>query len=445
MYKIYPFEQREMEIDRRRKLLAEELRRASAGYQPPQGQVVSGRYVPPAWSQNLSAALDPVAALRAARIHEAQLANDIQNYANADRAAGQAHVAAKPQSVPPRQGPVDPNNPDELAAIEPSRQAMLEWAQSGTHIPSRKEVLAKIIEDLEVNAGKRDEAAAEKVLDREAYGQRPKGPKYEVMTGPDNVVYRVNHETGRAEPFLTPKGEPFKVANAQNYQFITNEDGVVTAVNKKNPKDQITVGDIGRGATPRAVGSSKSASAGAGKTLPAHAINTLGGLENQATTLANLASNFKPEYSGPLDAVKVAVGSYVPGVSPDASNWWRDYRKQIELIERHELFGATLTEGERKAWRAADIDPAMKSSVVKDNLRRRAELAQKIATAAVARFNKSGYATSGLRTGDFSDNSSPPPSSDRTAPVRVSSQAEVDQLPSGTRFIGPDGKTYRKD
>jgi hypothetical protein len=29
--------------------------------------------------------------------------------------------------------------------------------------------------------------------------------------------------------------------------------------------------------------------------------------------------------------------------------------------------------------------------------------------------------------------------------VRVKTQADVDRLPKGTTFVGPDGKTYRKD
>ena len=95
-----------------------------------------------------------------------------------------------------------------------------------------------------------------------------------------------------------------------------------------------------------------------------------------------LATAFKPEYAGKgvfgLGADMQMAASANIGADKDSVNWWKDYRKNIELVERHAMFGASLTVGEQGAWRSADISPGMDAKVIERNLATRKALAQKV-------------------------------------------------------------------
>ena len=84
-------------------------------------------------------------------------------------------------------------------------------------------------------------------------------------------------------------------------------------------------------------------------------------------------------------------GNNVPGFTTEASEWWKNYRKEAELAERHSLFGASLTQNEQKSWRDADIQPSMAPEAIQRNLKRRAELTQKMRDTAVQRQQDAGY------------------------------------------------------
>ena len=52
------------------------------------------------------------------------------------------------------------------------------------------------------------------------------------------------------------------------------------------------------------------------------------------------------------------------GKDPAMANWWKSY-ENVAMPERHEMFGATLTGGERDAWRRASIGPGNSSDVIR--------------------------------------------------------------------------------
>ena len=140
---VFPFSQYEAAIQLRQKLLAEAIRNGQQDYQANNGSMVSGHYVAPSWAQNLSGALKPRQFLEDAnRLQQMQ-----QQYANADQAAAMRHQQQMPVTTPERSGPVDPNNPQELAPIVPSSQDKMNWAQKGMAIPSRKALLSKFLDD----------------------------------------------------------------------------------------------------------------------------------------------------------------------------------------------------------------------------------------------------------------------------------------------------------
>lgn len=68
-----------------------------------------------------------------------------------------------------------------------------------------------------------------------------------------------------------------------------------------------------------------------------------------------------------------------PGVTEDdalkAVNFWQGYRRYVNVV-RNELFGASLTPSEQKAFAEADINPGMDPRVIRQNLAIQQEIAR---------------------------------------------------------------------
>lgn len=119
-----------------------------------------------------------------------------------------------------------------------------------------------------------------------------------------------------------------------------------------------------------------------GKPLAAAAAKQITEARDNAATIERLATAFKPEYGGKgvlgigADTQMAASGNL--GVDKDAVEWWKNYRKDAELVERHALFGAALTPTEQASWRSADIAPGMDAKVIAKNLATRTALAKRV-------------------------------------------------------------------
>ncbi len=72
--------------------------------------------------------------------------------------------------------------------------------------------------------------------------------------------------------------------------------------------------------------------------------------------------------------------------TPGQRDWWANFRTADNLI-RNELFGASLTGGEKAAYAATTVDPSMKPDVVRKNLARRAEIAKEVLSRRTARLH----------------------------------------------------------
>jgi hypothetical protein len=93
-------------------------------------------------------------------------------------------------------------------------------------------------------------------------------------------------------------------------------------------------------------------------------------------SLERLSGGYKAGYGGAKIAGDVLTEAQLRGIIPDkkgAAQWWQDYRYHENKV-RNSLFGASLTEGERKAWQAANITRNMSDKQIQSNLRRRAEI-----------------------------------------------------------------------
>lgn len=131
------------------------------------------------------------------------------------------------------------------------------------------------------------------------------------------------------------------------------------------------------------------------KPLPSKVVTELKDARENAAAMDALASSFKPSFAGKgvlgLGADAQLGASANLGVDKDTVDWWKNYRKQAELVERHAMFGASLTQGEQGAWRSADISPGMAPDVVKRNLQTRQRLAKKVLESTVADMTDAGY------------------------------------------------------
>ena len=107
-------------------------------------------------------------------------------------------------------------------------------------------------------------------------------------------------------------------------------------------------------------------------------------LHEKATTIQHMddsLTSFKDEYASDVGIVGRAqniisgeLGISTSEAMDKQAAWWRDYKRFIELVERHEFFGATLTKGENISWKQAEIQIGMKPSEIRKNLKKRGQM-----------------------------------------------------------------------
>lgn len=106
--------------------------------------------------------------------------------------------------------------------------------------------------------------------------------------------------------------------------------------------------------------------------------------------LERALNSFQDDFVGlTADVENMAQG--VAGVgTPGQRDWWADFRATDNLI-RNQLFGASLTAGEKSAYASTTITPRMAPEEVRRNLQRRLEIARKAAARRFDRLNAAGY------------------------------------------------------
>lgn len=414
----FDFETRQAALEQRKRLLAALMRRQeqASAEAAPDGRMVGRIYVNANPLEHLAHIAKPLMAQWGAQQEQKGIEADTAALSQADREAAAAHIARMPAARPELSGPRDESGSPELDASTPTTQDKLKWAQEGMSIPSRRDVLSKVITDLEVNEPVRQDARAEKRMDRED------------RQAESRATLQANLELKREQ-----------LAQAAEAARQRSED-TRASIDQRREAAQMHAGLMRELAQMRA--DAKAGDAAKGKTLPQSALKDIGALEETAARIGNLQREFDPSYAGLKGAAATIAGNNIPGVTTKASEWWKNYRKEAELVERHAMFGASLTENEQKAWRSADISPTMAPEAIQRNLTRRAELAQKVFANAVDRQQRAGYnARDAFGTPEPQRNIGGAGGAwdDSTAPVRVSSKAERDRLPKGTRYMDPQG------
>lgn len=404
----FDFEAREAMLQLRKQELARAVAEMvrSGQMPPPQGQMVSGRYVRPSWTEHLARVIKPVMQRQNVDAVQGVFEKEVGAYNAADRKAAQEHIASRPQGRPELAGPVDEANPAELQARSPTTQDLTAWAQKGTAIPSRKAVLTKLLEDLEVNAPIRKEASAEKVLDREAYGQRPARDRIKQFTDADGKQYLVNQDTGQVQELLDLEAA---LKNQSGAPFIPVKDaqGQIRILDKRTGNLGAPMGPI-KSVTGA---STKAAAASQQKIEDAHEV--LGNLE-RAKELVSGAT-------GSGLGADIDKGLKYFGMSSESA----DKAKALATIE-----GTLISKMPKMTGPQSDKDVALyKQMAGQIGDPTVPESQKRAAIAEIERINRR-YSSGVSGSWDKPATSLP----------RPKSKAERDALPPGTRYIGPDGQ-----
>lgn len=398
---------RKNKLDRRQ---AELLKRAIAARQMlmPQGQMVSGQYVAPHWSQQLNAAINQAGIPQS--IEQGMLDQEQRAYEAAEAAAATDFMNRMPQAQP-QHGPTQPNEAP-LPDVQPSRQDKLKYLQEGTRIPSLRDTLTKAFEDQLVNEPVREEQR--QFRGQEAAANRQARAEAQAA----ELAQRAEAARQRAEDQRLSREEraaAAREANATRLQIAQlaadarRDVAAAVRAGKPDPAD---------------------------KPLPPAVVTKLGDQSRLVEDTARFRDTFKDDFAGLGSSVRRAAGAYAPEVlqtkgMKETSAWWNDYQAHKNTV-RHNLFGAALTRTERAEWEKADVNPDMNPDQIRANLNRRAELEQR------AYEKMEAAARAGTRTEQL-DALRP-----NTGPATVSSDADYAKLPSGAVFVGPDGKQRRK-
>lgn len=147
----------------------------------------------------------------------------------------------------------------------------------------------------------------------------------------------------------------------------------------------------------------------AAKPLSTQVMKVMTALEQQAENLDVAKDTFKPEFAGPAGTASKMIGAYVPGANTDAANWWKEYAKNTQLVQRHAMFGSALTATEKGAWRDADITPMMNPDLIARNLALRATLTKRFYEKVREQYLLSGHAVDGPFPSKFPDAGAPKP------------------------------------
>ena len=198
------------------------------------------------------------------------------------------------------------------------------------------------------------------------YAMTP-GQQFKRTQTPDSIAS--NATSMRGQNMADARSRESTAASVSKPFEVTGPDGTPVLVQQTKSGQIVPV----TGYTPKGV---------VEKPLAQKVVDNITEARDNASTIASLKSSFKPGFAGKgvlgigADMQMSASGNI--GVDKDAVEWWKNYRKQAELIERHALFGAALTPTEQASWRSSDIGPGMNADVIARNLDTRERMTKKV-------------------------------------------------------------------
>lgn len=131
-------------------------------------------------------------------------------------------------------------------------------------------------------------------------------------------------------------------------------------------------------------------------------------LESQVDIYGRLKyakDNFQPDYGGNLfGGMENSLQGMFNIGTPGQRDWWASFRAADNQI-RNELFGASLTEGEKAAYNATTITESMRPEEINRNLATREEIVRKALQRRAGRIVAGGFNEDEVRAGlgDYAD------------------------------------------
>lgn len=109
--------------------------------------------------------------------------------------------------------------------------------------------------------------------------------------------------------------------------------------------------------------------------LPTDKEKELRSATSEVSSLNRSLSGFNDDYLGMGSGIENTAQEYLNVGTPGQRDWWANFRSSDNLI-RNELFGASLTAGEKSAYAATTITPDMSPEQARINITRRTEIAR---------------------------------------------------------------------
>lgn len=179
----------------------------------------------------------------------------------------------------------------------------------------------------------------------------------------------------------------------------------------------------------------------------------LEGLVSALETARTVARRFKDDYAGTgLDfptQIESGIQKKFSGFgTPGQANWWQDMSR-LDMVERNKYFGASLTNGEKDAWAATTVTPGMDPKIIRENLKRRAEIVDKALGRTVATLRAGGYRPAQIEAqlGTLAPEFAPTKIAERqqfyASEAGTAPTAETAEVPQGTQVGGEPIKGFR--
>jgi len=109
--------------------------------------------------------------------------------------------------------------------------------------------------------------------------------------------------------------------------------------------------------------------------LPGDKEKALRDAVSTVSSLGRANTGFRDDYLGFGAGIENTAQAYLGVGTPGQRDWWADFRSTDNLV-RNELFGASLTAGEKSAYAATTITPDMSPQQARQNIQRRQEIAR---------------------------------------------------------------------
>jgi len=404
------------QAERQRKMA--ELLRAQAQKAGPEGQMVSGHYVAPSIFQQLQPLANAAAfAYQDKRATEAEAASN-----QAIQQARQQWGSALPRAVaavPEQSGPVDPNNPMELAAqsAQPvTAGQILKHTLAGLEIPGNEKAAALYNQGAMGELSREDTQTFRK---EEAAANRAAALQKAI----DDRAARLEELRIRMEDRGLDRASREQMAAAQRQ--LTAQIAAGNAELRRLAIEAKRDADAARREDKQTAAAEKAKVTTEGEKSSAGYLNRMNEAEK---LLANIGAK------GDMGLFEKAVGG-IPMAGKTIQPYVLDKNQQTLLQAQRDWVRAKL----RKESGAVIGDEEMAEEI-------RTYFPQPGESSEVAN-QKAAARQAAARQLEIGAGRELPNANmgARGAVRKVTTQVEVDKLPSGTRFVGPDGKTYVKD